>query len=195
MGDIGKYIVIGAAVLIVAAILIAIIKTRNGFVVLQNRVKNQSAPIDVQLGRRYDLIPNLLETAKGYANFERSILEAVVKARQGAMAAADFDQAAAANGKLSAALRRLFAVSEAYPELKANANFMQLQNELAETENKIAVSRQFYNDTVMKYNNAIQMFPASIIASLCGFHSLSFWEAEEAERKNISINAESMKVR
>ena len=86
-------------------------------------------------------------------------------------------------------------MSEAYPELKANANFMQLQSELSDTENKIALSRQFYNDTVLKYNNAIQMFPASIIASLCGFHSLSFWEAEEAERKNISINAESMKFR
>ena len=195
MGDIGKYIVIGGAVLIVAVIFLVIIKTRNGFVVLQNRVKNQLAQIDVQLKRRYDLIPNLLETAKGYANFERSTLEAVVKARQSAMAAADFDQAAAANGKLQAALRRLFAVSEAYPELKANANFMQLQSELSDTENKIALSRQFYNDTVLKYNNAIQMFPASIIASLCGFHSLSFWEAEEAERKNISINAESMKFR
>ena len=112
MGDIGKYIVIGGAVLIVAVIFLVIIKTRNGFVVLQNRVKNQLAQIDVQLKRRYDLIPNLLETAKGYANFERSTLEAVVKARQSAMAAADFDQAAAANGKLQAALRRLFAVSE-----------------------------------------------------------------------------------
>ena len=143
MGDIGKYIVIGGAVLIVAVIFLVIIKTRNGFVVLQNRVKNQLAQIDVQLKRRYDLIPNLLETAKGYANFERSTLEAVVKARQSAMAAADFDQAAAANGKLQAALRRLFAVSEAYPELKANANFMQLQSELSDTENKIALSRQF----------------------------------------------------
>lgn len=193
MGDMGKYIIIGAVVLIVAVILIAIIKTRNGFVVLQNRVKNQLAQIDVQLKRRYDLIPNLLETAKGYANFERSTLEAVVKARQGAMAAVDFDQAVAANGKLQTALRRLFAVSEAYPELKANANFMQLQNELAETENKIAVSRQFYNDTVMKYNNAIQMFPASFIAGLCGFSSMPFWDAEEAERETISIKAEDMK--
>ena len=192
MGDIGKYIVIGGAVLIVAVIFLVIIKTRNGFVVLQNRVKNQLAQIDVQLKRRYDLIPNLLETAKGYANFERSTLEAVVKARQSAMAAADFDQAAA-NGKLQAALRRLFAVSEAYPELKANANFMQLQSELSDTENKIALSRQFYNDTVLKYNNAIQMFPASFIAGLCGFHPMSFWNAEEEARERITIQAEDMK--
>jgi LemA protein len=185
MGDIGKYIVIGGAVLIVAVIFLVIIKTRNGFVVLQNRVKNQLAQIDVQLKRRYDLIPNLLETAKGYANFERSTLEAVVKARQSAMAAA--------NGKLQAALRRLFAVSEAYPELKANANFMQLQSELSDTENKIALSRQFYNDTVLKYNNAIQMFPASFIAGLCGFHPMSFWNAEEEARERITIQAEDMK--
>ena len=176
MGDIGKYIVIGGAVLIVAVIFLVIIRTRNGFVVLQNRVKNQLAQIDVQLKRRYDLIPNLLETAKGYANFERSTLEAVVKARQSAMAAADFDQAAAANGKL-----------------QANANFMQLQSELSDTENKIALSRQFYNDTVLKYNNAIQMFPASFIAGLCGFHPMSFWNAEEEARERITIQAEDMK--
>lgn len=140
------------------------------------------AQIDVQLKRRYDLIPNLLETAKGYANFERSTLEAVVKARQSAMAAADFDQAAAANGKLQAALRRLFAVSEAYPELKANANFMQLQSELSDTENKIALSRQFYNDTVLKYNNAIQMFPASFIAGLSVFIQCPFGMRRKSPR-------------
>lgn len=189
----GTYIVIGAVFLIFVIILAAVIKIRNRFVTLRNRVKNQLAQIDVQLRRRYDLIPNLLETAKGCASFERSTLEAVVKARQGAMAAADFDQAVAANGKLSSALHRLLAVSEAYPELKSNANFMQLQKELSETENKIALSRQFYNDTVLKYNNAIEMFPASIIAGLCGFHSISFWEAEEAERENISIRAEDMR--
>ena len=155
MGDIGKYIVIGGAVLIVAVIFLVIIKTRNGFVVLQNRVKNQLAQIDVQLKRRYDLIPNLLETAKGYANFERSTLEAVVKARQSAMAAADFDQAAAANGKLQAALRRLFAVSEAYPELKANANFMQLQSELSDTENKICL---LYTSASHSANGQIKFF-------------------------------------
>lgn len=189
----GTYIVIGAVFLVVVIILAAVIKIRNRFVTLRNRVKNQLAQVDVQLRRRYDLIPNLLETAKGCASFERSTLEAVVKARQGAMAAADFDQTVAANGKLSSALHRLLAVSEAYPELKSNANFMQLQKELSETENKIALSRQFYNDIVLKYNNAIEMFPASMIAGLGGFHSISFWEAEEAERENISIRAEDMR--
>lgn len=193
MENMGGYIVIGIIVLAVLAVLIMSVRTRNHFVTLRNRVRNQTAQIDVQLKRRYDLIPNLLETAKGYAGFERSTLEAVVKARQSAMAAQDFDKAIAANQKLSTALRQLLVVSEAYPELKANSNFMQLQNELAETENKIAMSRQFYNDTVMKYNNAIELFPASLVAGLCGFGAMPFWEAEEAERANITIKAGEMK--
>lgn len=193
MENMGGYIVIGIIVLAVLAVLIMEVRTRNHFVTLRNRVRNQTAQIDVQLKRRYDLIPNLLETAKGYAGFERSTLEAVVKARQSAMAARDFDKAIAANQKLSTALRQLLVVSEAYPELKANSNFMQLQNELAETENKIAMSRQFYNDTVMKYNNAIELFPASLVAGLCGFGAMPFWEAEEAERTNITIKAGEMK--
>lgn len=189
----GVYIVIGVIGLIVLVILIMAVKTRNHFVTLRNRVRNQMAQIDVQLKRRYDLIPNLLETAKGYAGFERSTLEAVVKARQSAIAAQDFDKTIDANRKLSTALRQLLVVSEAYPELKANSNFMQLQNELTETENKIALSRQFYNDIVMKYNNAIELFPASLIAGVCGFRSMSFWEAEETEREGISIKAGEMK--
>lgn len=183
------YLVIGIIGLAVLLLLVLMVKTRNNFVTLRNRVKNQMAQIDVQLKRRYDLIPNLLETAKGYAGFERDTLEAVVKARQSAMAARDFDQAIAANQKLTTTLRQLLAVSEAYPELKANSNFMQLQNELTETENKIAMSRQFYNDTIMKYNNAIELFPASLIAGFCGFSPMSFLEAEEAERGRISIKA------
>lgn len=193
MENMGIYIVIGVIGLIVLVILIMAVKTRNHFVTLRNRVRNQMAQIDVQLKRRYDLIPNLLETAKGYAGFERSTLEAVVKARQSAIAAQDFDKTIDANRKLSTALRQLLVVSEAYPELKANSNFMQLQNELTETENKIALSRQFYNDIVMKYNNAIELFPASLIAGVCGFRSMSFWEAEETEREGISIKAGEMK--
>lgn len=189
----GNYIIVGAILLAVLLIIAAAINTRNRFATLRNRVKNQMAQVDVQLKRRYDLIPNLLETAKGYASFERSTLEAVVKARAGAMAADSFDKAAAANQKLSAALRQLIAVSESYPELKSNGNFMQLQHELTETENKIAVSRQFYNDTVFKYNNAIEMFPASCIAGLCGFHPMPLWEADGAERASISIKAQDMK--
>lgn len=193
MGNMGVYIVIALIGLAILAILVMAVKARNNFVTLKNRVKNQMAQIDVQLKRRYDLIPNLVETAKGYAGFERSTLEAVVKARQSAMAAQDFDQAVAANQNLSAALRQLLVVSEAYPELKADSSFMQLQNELTETENKIALSRQFYNDTVMKYNNAIELFPASLIAGLCGFRSMSFWEAQETERGPISIKPGDMK--
>lgn len=194
MENMGVYIVLGVLGLAVLATLIMTVKTRNHFVTLRNRVKNQMAQIDVQLKRRYDLIPNLLETAKGYAGMERGTLEAVVKARQGAMAAQDFDQAVAANQKLSTALRQLLVVSEAYPELKANSGFIQLQKELAETENKIALSRQFYNDTVMKYNNAIELFPASLIAGACGFHPMSFWEAEEQARERISIQASDMRL-
>ncbi len=190
----GTYFVIGAVVLLLVMILIAVIRIRNRFVTLRNRVKNQMAQIEVQLKRRYDLIPNLLETAKGYANFERGTLEAVVKARQSAMEAADFNQAAAANGKLQAALSRLLVVSESYPELKADGNFLQLQRELADTENKISVARQFYNDTVLKYNNAIELFPASLVAGLCGFSPMAFWEAQEAERERISIKAGDMKL-
>lgn len=194
MINMGKYIVIGIIVLVVLLIIAAIIKTRNSFVTLRNRVKNQMAQVDVQLKRRYDLIPNLLETAKGYAGFEKSTLEAVVQARSNAMAAKDFDKTVAANQELSSVLGRLMIVSEAYPELKANTNFMQLQNELTETENKISLSRQFYNDTVFKYNNAIEMFPASLLAGMFGFHPMSFWEVNETERKSISIKAEDMKL-
>lgn len=194
MINMGKYIVIGIIVLVVLLIIAAIIKTRNSFVTLRNRVKNQMAQVDVQLKRRYDLIPNLLETAKGYAGFEKSTLEAVVQARSNAMAAKDFDKTVAANQELSSVLGRLMVVSEAYPELKANTNFMQLQNELTETENKISLSRQFYNDTVFKYNNAIEMFPASLLAGMFGFHPMSFWEMNETERKSISIKAEDMKL-
>ena len=189
-----KYIVIGVIVLVVLIILIVVIKTRNNFATLRNRVKNQMAQIDVQLKRRYDLIPNLLETAKSYASFERSTLEAVVNARTSAIGATDFKKIAAANQELSAALRQFLAVGEAYPDLKANNHFMQLQEELTETENKIALSRQFYNDTVFKYNNAIEMFPASFIAGLCGFNPMSFWETEESERGGISIKAEDMRL-
>lgn len=119
--------------------------------------------------------------------------EAVVQTRSNAMAAKDFDNTVAANQELSSVLGKLMVVSEAYPELKANTNFMQLQKELTETENKISMSRQFYNDTVFKYNNAIEMFPASLLAGMFAFHPMSFWEVNETERKNISIKAEDMK--
>ena len=184
----------GVIIFVILILLIAVIKVRNNFVTLRNRVKNQMAQVDVQLKRRYDLIPNLLEIAKGYAGFEKSTLEAVATARAGAISAKDFDRRVAADQQLSSALSQFFAVGESYPDLKANQNFMQLQKELAETENKIALSRQFYNDTVYKYNNAIELFPASVVAGLSGFHPMSFWEVQEAERQSISIHAEDMKL-
>lgn len=188
-----KFMAAAGVILFVLILLAWAVRTRNHLVTLKGRVKNQMAQVDVQLKRRYDLIPNLLETAKGYAVFERGTLEAVMKARQSAMAAADFEQAAQANQRLSTVLKQFLAVGEAYPDLKANGNFMQLQHELSETEDKIALSRQFYNDTVFKYNNAIELFPASLIAGICGFHTIAFWEAAEAERERIAIKAEDMK--
>lgn len=140
------------------------ISTNNKFIRLSNYVDNQYSQIDVQLKRRYSLIPNLVETVKGYAAHEKDTLEAVIAARNYASSQTGIEEVEA-NRNLSSALSRLFAISESYPELKANANFMNLQNELIDTEEKIAKARQFYNDTVTKYNIAIQSFPGSIVAS------------------------------
>lgn len=183
------YIIPGVVAVVVIVLLVLIIRTRNNFVTLRNRVRNQFSQVDVQLKRRYDLIPNLLETAKGYAMFEKAALEAVVKARAAAMAASGFRETITTNEALTRSLRQLLAVGENYPELKANNNFMQVQEELSETENKISVARQFYNDTAYKYNNAIELFPANLVAGLCGFKPSPFWETAEAERQNVTISA------
>ncbi len=169
-------------VVIVALILIALIALYNRFVRFRNRVDNAWAQIEVQLKRRHDLIPNLVETVKGYAAHERGTFEAVTQARAAAQGARTPGEAAQAEGILSQALGRLFAVAEAYPELQADENFRQLQSELAETENRIAVSRQVYNDTVLTYNNAIQTFPGVVIAGPFGFARREFFETDEAER-------------
>ena len=156
----------------------------NSLVGLRNQVKNAWAQIDVQLKRRYDLIPNLVETVKGYKNFERETLEAVVKARNVALQAssAGAGERGKAEGELSGALARLMVVVESYPDLKANQNFLALQEELSSTENKIGFSRQYYNDNVMRYNNQTQMFPSSIIANMTGFKPGEFFEVAEAEK-------------
>jgi len=164
----------------------------NGLVRLRNAVKNAWSQIDVQLKRRYDLIPNLLETVKGYASHERETLEAVVKARQQAINVSDsiIDQAKAEN-MLSQTLRSLFAVAESYPDLKANQNFLALQEELASTENKISFSRQHYNDAAMTYNNKTEMFPSNLVANTFNFESAEFFEIEdEGEREvpQVSFN-------
>ncbi|WP_114797388.1 LemA family protein [Gaiella occulta] len=157
----------------------------NGLVRKRNRVDNAWAQIEVQLKRRRDLIPNLVETVKGYAAHERGTFEAVTQARAAAAGAQSPAQVAAAEGILSQALGRLFAVAEAYPDLKANQNFLDLQAQLQETENKIAVSRQVYNDTVLTYNNAIQVFPAMLMAGPFGFTRREFFEVEDAADREL----------
>lgn len=182
-------------VIIIAILVFAyLISAYNKFVVQKNRVEDQRAQIDVQLKRRYDLIPNLVETAKAYAGFEKSTLEAVTQARVSAVNAKDLNDEMAANAKLTSALQRFIAVSESYPELKANTNFMQLQKELSATEDKIAKARQFYNDTVLKYNNSIQMFPANIAAGIFGYKKQAFLEAADSEREAVKISAEHFKL-
>jgi LemA protein len=168
---------------VVALLVLLLVVLYNRLVTFRNRVDNAWAQVDVQLKRRYDLIPNLVETVKGYAAHERETFEAVTKARAQAQAAQGPAAQGAAEGILSQALGRLFAVAEAYPELQADENFRQLQTELAETENRIAVSRQVYNDTVLTYNNAIQTVPGVLVAGPLGFAKKDFFEVEEAARE------------
>jgi LemA protein len=170
-------IVILAVVLLLVFWVVAIY---NRLVRTRNRVDNAWAQIEVQLKRRHDLIPNLVETVKGYAAHERGTFEAVTQARTAAQQAQGPAATAQAEGILSQALGRLFAVAEAYPDLKANQNFLDLQAQLSDTENKIAVSRQVYNDTVLTFNNAIQTFPAVMLANSFGFTKREFFEVEDA---------------
>ncbi len=181
---------------IIAAIVFWIVSIYNRLVNERNRVKNAFAQIDVQLTRRYDLIPNLVEAVKGYMGHERETLEAVIKARNTAVisldaAKADPSSAAAiqqlgqAEGALGSILGRLFALSEAYPDLKANENMMQFQEELASTENKVAFARQAFNDSVMSYNNTAENFPNNIIAGMFSFELASFLEIESEEKRDV----------
>jgi len=162
--------------------------TYNSLIALKNQVKNAWAQIDVQLKRRHDLIPNLMETVKGYAKHERETFDAVTKARATAVQASGVQAQAKAEGELSGVLQRLMAVAEAYPELKANQNFMLLQEELSSTENKIAFSRQAYNDQVLQYNNKIQMIPSNIVANMAHFSAMELFELkDEAQREAPSV--------
>ncbi len=164
-------------IVIIIIILVAIVAIYNGLVTARNKVKNAWAQIDVQLNRRADLIPNLVETVKGYAGHESSVFEDVTAARAGLMNANGVKEIGEANNQLSNTLKTLFAVAENYPELKANENFKELQAQLAQTEDKIAYSRQFYNDSVMMYNNKCQTFPSNIFAGMFGFKEADFFEA------------------
>jgi len=172
-------------VIIVLLVLLAlfVVWLYNNLVRQRNRVDNAWAQIEVQLKRRWDLIPNLVETVKGYAANERETFEAVTNARVAAQKAQGPAEAAQAEGILSQALGRLFAVAEAYPELRATENFQQLQAQLADTENKVAVSRQVYNDTVLTYHNAIQTFPGTLLAGPFGFTKREFFEVEDAAQR------------
>lgn len=176
----GGWIVIG--VIVAAALYLIVIY--NGLVALRQRVAQAFADIDVQLKQRHDLIPNLVETVKGYAAHERETLDMVVKARNAAVAAHGPAQQAAAEGALNGALRQLFALAEAYPDLKANTNFQQLQLELSDIENKIAAARRFFNNAVQEYNTAIQNFPAVLFAASMGFSAKDFFDLGD-ERQTV----------
>jgi len=169
--------------LVVAVLLIAVVVAiYNRLVRLRNRTDNAWAQVDVQLKRRYDLIPNLVETVKGYASHERQTFEDVVTARAAAQDAGTVEEQAQAENMLTGALRRLFALAEAYPQLMASEGFRQLQAQLAETEDKIGVSRQIYNDTTLTYNNAVQTVPTNIIARLFGFSTRVYFEVDDDTR-------------
>ena len=174
------------AIVIIAIIVLAVsvfVVLYNGLVQLRNRIDNAWSQIDVQLQRRHDLIPNLVETVKGYAAHERGTLEAVVQARNSAIAAKGPAEQAQAENVLSGALRQLFALSEAYPDLKANQNFLNLQEELTSSEDRVAYARQFYNDSVLKYNAKIQSIPSNLIAGMLSYREREYFEVESAARE------------
>lgn len=177
-------IVIGVVILIIVA---WFLMTYNSLVTLRNRVREAWSQIDVQLKRRASLIPNLVETVKGYAKHEKEVFENVTKARSALMGASDPHEKAAANDVLTGALKSLFAVAEAYPNLRASENFKGLQDEISDTETKVAASRQFYNTNVLDLNNTIEMFPAVLIAGMLGFKKEEFFKATEEEKKDIQV--------
>ncbi len=174
-------------ILIVVVIGLAIAFMYNKLVALRNRVKNAWHQIDVQLKRRYDLIPNLVETVKGYASHEKEVFQKVTEARTKAMGTSSVKESSEANNMLTSTLKSLFAVAESYPELKANQNFLKLQEELTSTENKIAFARQFYNDVTMQYNISTQKVPLNLIAMLFNFKISEYWEIPEGEKGPVEV--------
>jgi len=183
------YVVIGAISLIVLFVLFFVVFSYNGLVTLRNKVRNQKSQIDVELKRRFDLVPNLVETVKGYSAHEKTVLEDVIKARNSYVtASSNTAQALEADKTLNGALSKLFALSESYPELKANTNFIKLQSELSDIEKRIVFARQFYNDSVLKLNNKVEMFPSNIIAGIFNFEKETFFEAGVEERANVKVD-------
>ena len=175
------------AVYIIIAVLVLLViwyfSTYNSLISLRNRKDDQFSQIDVQLKRRADLIPNLVETVKGYAKHESKTLEDVIKARNTYTTAHTVDEKVKASGEITNALNKLFALSEAYPDLKANTNFMPLQNDLKDTEDKISMARQFYNDTVLTYNNKVERIPSNIVANISGFKKGEFFQIDQKEKE------------
>src|SRR3989338_1288335 len=176
-------LILGIAAVVV---LLFVVYLYNSFIRLRMRTNNAWSQIDVQLKRRYDLIPNLVEAVKGYMKHEKSVLENVTKARSALVSGGMVEKAKASN-QITQALKSIFAVAESYPQLKANENFMQLQEELSGTESKIAYARQFYNDSVMAYNEAIKTFPRNILAGMFNFVEKEFFETAKEEKKNIKV--------
>ncbi|MBI4399146.1 LemA family protein [Candidatus Micrarchaeota archaeon] len=175
------------AAVVILLLLVYIVFIYNSLVTLKSRIENAWSQIDVQLKKRFDLIPNLVETVKGYAKHEKETFEMVTKARTQMMSAGTVHDKAEANNMLTGALKSLFAVAEAYPELKANQNFLMLQEELSGVESKIAYARQFYNDNVMEYNIKTQAFPSNIFAGLFGFRMKDYFQIEEAAREPVKV--------
>ncbi|MFA6393476.1 MAG: LemA family protein [Patescibacteria group bacterium] len=172
---------------VLAVLAIALIGLYNGLVRLKVRVDEAWSDIDVQLKRRYDLIPNLVETVKGYAKHERETLDSVIKARNAAMSAGGAEEKAKAENALSQTLKSIFALAEAYPDLKANQNFLELQRELTDTEDKIMAARRFYNGNVRDFNTKLQVFPTNLIGNMLGFKVREFFAADEAEKEAVKV--------
>ena len=174
-------------IVVIVLLVLYVIGVYNSLVSLKNKVEDEYSQIDVELKRRFDLVPNLIETVKGYTKHESETLENVVKARNSYVSADSLKGQLEADGELTSAISKLFALTESYPDLKANSNFMSLQTELSEIEQKIVYARGFYNDSVLKYNNKIQMFPSNVIASMFKFTKKEFFEAKNEERENVQV--------
>ena len=172
---------------VVAVIVVAFIYYYNKFIVLGNRIDNSLAQIDVQLKKRADLVPNLIDTVKGYAKHEKEIMSEVTNARKPLVSAKNITSKVKAGDQLQNALRSLFAIAENYPQLRANENFLHLQKELSAIEDKVAYSRQYYNDSVLSYNNSVEVFPGKMFASIYGAKEKTYLEITEAERKNVKV--------
>lgn len=182
-----EFILANIGWILIGIVVVWLIAIYNSLIRLKNRVKEAWSDIEVQLKRRYDLIPNLVETVKGYAAHEKNVLEGVTTARTNALGAQTKDQRSQAENQLSDTLKSLFAVAESYPDLKANTNFLELQKELSDTENKIQAARRFYNGMVLDLNTKIQTFPQNIIAGQFGFKAEEFFQASETEKQNVQV--------